>query len=494
MTSVTLAQADRSGIESPTIKLEDQNIINNLENIYQCAECTAAYPTMKSLVSHFGHSHQSHIVPCPFSQCGETFLNEKAAKRHNHLYHEGDHPCPYNDCPIRCKSREILEKHLRNHPANGPGSYKLFHCPVPDCEHEFRSPEGLKFHRDKIHNMSLVCRVKGCRHLSMSVEERENHFADKHAVSFQQTQFVCPQAECSRTFVSSDELYTHFENARHILYTKGTPGKPFRCAFNFCRCLLPDEDQMKIHHSVVHKARQVDDSELLKGPSEPEDGMTSLVSFESPVVTEGVVHFFEEVLTLLGVETFISVNEVVELWEHFFISDNDRKTAMQQLQEVNLQEERTVIVQKLKDTSLAKLISEWGNFKLLFLQTPRNIRLNQNSVKEVALTVLNHCTILETMRDRSIASAVSMGRDVPDQLRDPTKGYGFTSDRSFAEILDALAERVFCRKSHQRSVQLNELMVLMEMTEYLRELKETVWAIYPAVRRTQAWLETFGPS
>lgn len=246
------------GNESPTIKIEDGDIITQLVDIYVCAECTSAHPTARVLATHFSNTHNSRLInprliPCSSLQCNEAFTNQSTAEVHYNAFHQGNHPCPYEDCPIHCKSLETLNKHLQNHPARGPGSYYIYSCPISSCSHSFRTASGFRRHLSS-HDFTCHCRFRGCDQYFTSIEEREQHLVNLHSISFQKARYSCPQAGCILLFSSLDGLYQYFINAKHNLF-KRTRGarNPFTCVFHFCSCMFPNEDEIKIHHTIVHK-------------------------------------------------------------------------------------------------------------------------------------------------------------------------------------------------------------------------------------------------
>ena len=105
-----------------------------------------------------------------------------------------------------------------------------------------------------------------------------------------------------------------------------------------------------------------------------------------------------------------------------------------------------------------------------------------------------HCMLLENLRAHGLRSGLELGFDgIPDRLRFPTQGYDLSGpDATFAQILDALVERVKCRKALPEWIQLTKVMVLTEIPKYLAELKEVVLALNPGPHHSKEWLDFYG--
>ena len=166
---------------------------------------------------------------------------------------------------------------------------------------------------------------------------------------------------------------------------------------------------------------------------------------------------------------------------------------------LNIFEEPETLVARLRGSALSGVISAWIRFKSLLDQTPSRLqetegRRVQFSGRDSAWAILMHCMLLEDLRARALPTALKLGIDgIPDRLRFPSQGYDLSApDVTFAQILDALAERVKCRKALPEWIQLTNEMVLTEMPNYLAELKEVVLALYPGPHDSEAWLDVFG--
>lgn len=162
-------------------------------------------------------------------------------------------------------------------------------------------------------------------------------------------------------------------------------------------------------------------------------------------------------------------------------------------------EEPETLVARLRGSALNSVISAWIRFKTLTNQTPPHLqnavgRRLRSSGRDTAWAILMHCMLLEDLRARALPTALELGFDrIPDRLRFPSQGYDLSgSDATFEQILDALAERVKCRKALPEWIQLTNVMLLTEMPKYVAELKEVVLALYPGPHDDKEWLEIFG--
>ncbi|MCJ1454164.1 hypothetical protein MMC28_004514 [Mycoblastus sanguinarius] len=200
---------------------------------------------------------------------------------------------------------------------------------------------------------------------------------------------------------------------------------------------------------------------------------------------------FRWVLSLLEVDHFMGVSEIMDLWTTFLTPDQ-RTLILEQLHNIKIDQDDSKILSVLHGTVLNELIHSWAQFKLLAHQVPAHLIQQGRSAKDFTWAVIKYCMMLETLMNEGRPSAIANGVSFPDLLRQAPLSE-ISVDVPFIDLLSALVDRVKCRTCHPEWLQLTNVMVLKEMGDYIQELKTMVKAIYfPTPDNMDDWYEMLG--
>ena len=206
--------------------------------------------------------------------------------------------------------------------------------------------------------------------------------------------------------------------------------------------------------------------------------------FSSDALGQRIIHW---VLTLLDMNHWLTVSEVVELWDAF-LTPAQRFIILEQLNQIDVGNDNIAALSTLHGSVLCELIHGWAKFKLLTLQVPEDLRQHCNSAKGTTWTILKYCTELEMLIKEGRLTASTLGLVWPVSLREaPIDEPRVSLDAPFVELLAALEARVKCRAVHPNWTQFTNELVLKEMTHYLQDLKIEAEATRSLNLRTIDW-------
>lgn len=435
-----------------------------------CLECRKRFPTDQDLYLHYQTAH-------PFS--GTLTLN-----------------CPAIDCSYSFPNTDELYDHYRNsgHPPYIPNQeprHLAFKCPFGFCARAYSSEIGLGIHSALAHGSEIggvqVDPIASGRGFDNAESFGNQTFASNHQAD---NPIEHIPRDIEENVVEIDEegavLYQQLKN---YLMNENQPDQRADSSYS--------SDKLTIGFILNNHSNSNDSG----GDTQWRDSMRYFDDGQADFPTEdlarGILH---GTLQLLQADDQISVYELLEIW-HVFLNAGQRRYVIQQLKNFNLREDSETLVARLRGSVLGAVISGWVRFKTLLDQTPPQLqnavgRRPRFSARDTAWAILMHCMLLEALRDKGVASWRENGfNQIPDRLRIPSQGYYlYEPTATFAQILDALAERAQCRKTVPEGVQLTNAMVLTELPKYVAELKEEVVHLYPDGPQDSAnWLQVFGP-
>lgn len=206
--------------------------------------------------------------------------------------------------------------------------------------------------------------------------------------------------------------------------------------------------------------------------------------FPSDALGYGIIHW---VLTLLDMNHWLTVSEVVELWDAF-LTPAQRVIILEQLNQIDVGRDDTAVLSALHGSVLCESIHGWAQFKLLTLQVPEELRQHSSSAKGTTWAILKYCTELERLIKEGRLTASALDLVWPVSLREaPVDEARVHVDAPFIELLAALEARVKCRTVHPSWTQFTNELVLKEMTRYLQDLKTEAEATRSLNLRTIDW-------
>lgn len=226
----------------------------------------------------------------------------------------------------------------------------------------------------------------------------------------------------------------------------------------------------------------LDDGELPRKAAK--DSQQTSDQFSSDVLGQRIIHW---VLTLLNMNHWLTVSEVLELWDAF-LTPAQRLIILEQLTQIDVDKDDTAVQSALHGSVLCEVIHAWARFKLLTLQIPGELRQHAKSARGTTWAILKYCTELETLIKEGQLTASALGLVWPVSLREaPIDESNVNLDIAFVKLLAALEARVKCRKMHPDWMQFTNELVLKEMVFYFQDLKTEAEATRNLNLRTIDW-------
>ena len=238
----TLTSADKfandSSILESTLDISSTfgDSLNISSALFQCDDCTEAFPTSLELDEHVTENHytyeqaSSHCqtyrpsLKCTFPHCQEVFENAERIKKHFEEVHDSVKTVParrssnsYDLCTHCNKSFSGKRKFILHQEIEH--KYKCDLCPrsyilQPDLLHHI-----LKYH-ESIDSDAFTC--KFCEHKFSDEGAWRQHEAAPH-------EHACTMEECLRSFCDRRQLEIHLSQEHDVLHvtidsSRGTKG------------------------------------------------------------------------------------------------------------------------------------------------------------------------------------------------------------------------------------------------------------------------------
>lgn len=512
--------------------------------------CTSRPDSLAKLLIHITSHETSRYkrghYECLYPDCSETSSSLTRLTQHAYLAHPGiakQTGCP--ECQEKLPSDKALYLHYQtSHPFSSAVTLK---CPASDCAQSFRNPKELYHHYlnsndsshpayvhyDKPPVYSFKCPFTFCAiaytheirlGIHNAVAHRWDAGGDSNEVPSQghrvsNTVPDVPRSSTDEQFaleIQDEDLVNRRQEVDVEDLIEITEGNAIRVETEMADYFEPDTTNAYSHSLDPHGSQKRTIGYVLSPPS-PLAGQSGRLGTSVPetyaypdeaaldeherTLGEQETDFpskqfgrnvLQRLLALLQVAHILPLDELSELWSGF-LGPDQRSHAMQQLKKIGTQQSQEEFFARLRGTSLAYLINAWLDFKSHLARAPPQLR-NAQGARNTAWAVLMHCMILEELRRRALPTAIDLGLiGTPDRLRFPTSGYDLSAAHAtFAEILNALAERAACRKVNPEWLQLTNVMVLVEAGRYIDELKEVVLVLYPGEHENREWVETYG--
>ena len=509
--------------------------------ICQYPGCTKEFPTWGKFFRHLD-AHPAEAkrrgYRCLHDDCSERFLDLTRLTQHTYQTHPGlSKASGCLECRERFQTDQELCGHYRTlHPFVDPVTLI---CPAPDCSQFFSNTNDLYRHYETSRHPAYIpnqvprhlmfkCPFGFCARVYASEIALGIHNALAHGSEIGGLPVLELQSINSviASFSNVPESSTNQQGASEHPVDPSIEGTPRDAAENVVEIDEQGAVLYRDSHDYLSNDAESDETADASFPSSKrrigfvQEGRSNLdepgavahdrhergsmydhSNDETDFPNEALARtILLRLLLLLHVNDNLSVDELLELWI-VFLQPEQRGTAIQQLKKLNFQEEWESILARIRGTLLGTVISAWIRFKALLEQTPTHLRNSVGrrpycSARDTAWAILMHCMLLEDLRQRAIRPAFELGflADIPDRLRFPSTGLDLSgSDATFAQILDALAERVRCRRALAVPIQVTNLLVLDMIPMYVEELKEAVLALYPGHHDSQEWYEVFGP-
>lgn len=498
-----------------------------------CNDYAAVHLNTSGLARHSCSDYTEFLgqsFPCPFEGCGRKSRSEQVCREHNRSTHRFS--CGEHGCGRDFSNESLLAQHKDEHTRQDSHSPAKA-CPHPGCGQIFPDQAALFAHYDGLHPLSVYspgkklpfkcpfCQKKYAMERYMLGHQRRDHSTNEGSLSEQyenQTALireshdsiarkasrmvkdipiVCPVANRgTEPHIKRKEYSLSTENLAIYVDNKTDPVSP--------QLYEPGErspqdrsEKMAIDY-VLHSISVVEaphathedypESYALNHWEMPRETAKTFnlnsAQFSGDALGQRLIHW---VLVVLDMNHWLTLSEVLELWEAF-LTPAQRVIILEQLNQIDVGGDDTAIFSALHGSVLCEVIHEWAQFKLLTLQVPEELRQHSNSAKGTTWAILKYCTELETLIREGRMAAVALDLVWPVSLREaPIDESCVRSDAPFVELLAALEARVKCRAVHPIWTQFTNELVLKEMSRYFQDLKTEAEATRSLNLRTIDW-------
>lgn len=190
---------NNDGLEPEALKPEPTT-----EILFLCSyeNCGKTFVDVAALRKH-AHVHGERQYVCQEPGCGKKFVDSSKLKRH-YLIHTGqkDFICPHPGCGKAFSLDFNLRAHLKTHALE---NYHL--CPFPACGKRFTSDSKLKSHVKTHEKTGTPVAVQ---HMPPSDRPQSTTKPSTPATtSFTERPYVCPYEGCGKAYIHSYKLNLH---------------------------------------------------------------------------------------------------------------------------------------------------------------------------------------------------------------------------------------------------------------------------------------------
>lgn len=474
---------------------------------------------------------------CPYEGCGRHFSSEQLCREHNRSTHRFS--CRNPGCERDFTNGALLAQHEDEH-TRRDSNFQTRTCPHPGCGQIFPDQATLFAHYDGLRPLSVYspgrklpykcpfCQKKYVMERYMTGHQRREHSTNGRSPSEQYESQAALIRE-SHASMARKASRVPAENTPIIYSAAKTSTKPQvkreegtltmekpTVYMDEIEPVSPPYHQSSgqvsynrsekmavgyvLHSDITADAPPYSENEDMdSGEEHPET--YALDDWEMPWETAiglhqksdrfpsdalgyGIIHW---VLTLLDMNHWLTVSEVVELWDAF-LTPAQRVIILEQLNQIDVGRDDTAVLSALHGSVLCESIHGWAQFKLLTLQVPEELRQHSSSAKGTTWAILKYCTELERLIKEGRLTASALDLVWPVSLREaPVDEARVHVDAPFIELLAALEARVKCRTVHPSWTQFTNELVLKEMTRYLQDLKTEAEATRSLNLRTIDW-------
>ena len=487
-----------------------------------CPDCQQRFATDPELFQHYRASHSFSgpvTLDCPASGCSRIFRNSEELYAH---YWNSDHPsfienqgskyqpckCPFGFCGKVYATQVGLGIHsVLAHGSDGVGSITT----APPSE-------GAALGNTLVHaKPSTNAQLTLKREVDGPIERTPRDAA----VEIDDESMICTDMETSDDVISDDSVGSLALAAltlsgeppvRHLQESHEEMETLDDFDFSEAAASLTTSEMTRLLEPVIRYLQEdrmeMETSGDFGSDEPPASSSTSKLSLSTAVgqhqrapKTNGgdagdlCPHILPRILQITDE---LSADELTELWT-LVISSHERQYVSEQLLKFDVNKPSETIIGQVRGSAVAAVVHAWIRLKALLNQMPLKLqnavgRRPRYTARDSAWAILMHCMLLEQMRQQALPTALTLGVDkIPDRLRFPSQRFDLSEkNATFAQILNALAERAHCRKVHPESTQLRTIKILTEVPKYYAELKEVVLALYPGPHDSKEWFEVFG--
>ena len=501
-----------------------------------CGECALTFSTTGDLGHHFLHLHlhgSSQGFTCPHDICHAQFSTEISLRDHVKKSHRIQ--CGHRGCEATFGEGALLAQHEVQH-TQRDNQFRARTCPHIGCGQVFADQALLFAHYDGLHPLSIFlpgkknpykcpfCPKRYSTERFMPAHQRKDHSStegtsgkdtdSQEALIRQSHESMARKA--SRVSVESGSranynLQTQSQRQMNLSNRTITVDGSRVTLRGINSIPELDEESDPDHHASTENlsigyllpngpgiSRQTNAAKEDSDDEYPE--ALALDECELPRNQVRNVHIGDDfnhddvgqrvirwILVLLGLQNWLGVSEVLDVWDTFLSADQ-RVFILQQLHSIDVGNDDVTLLSALHGTVLCEVIHAWAQFKLLTFQIPQEMKESIVSAKTTTLAILRYCQTFETLINEARPIASAQGVELPDLLRQaPADSSVITSEAPFVDLLFALENRVKCRTVHSEWLQFTNELILKEMRRYIEDLKTQAKAIHALSLRPDSW-------
>ncbi|XP_050211216.1 zinc finger transcription factor YY1-like [Mercurialis annua] len=184
---------------------------------------------------------------CSGENCGKTFVDAAALRKHAHIHAERQHTCPYEGCFKKFLDNSKLKRHLLTHTGE-----RDFVCPIDGCGKAFSLDFNLRSHM-KTHSQENyhLCPYTECGKRFAHEYKLKNHISAHHEkrLSVEPMKYATPPEKTAKVTKPSPGVYA-----------TPTPERPYACPHEGCIKAYIHEYKLKLHLRKEHPSHMSDEN------------------------------------------------------------------------------------------------------------------------------------------------------------------------------------------------------------------------------------------
>uniref|UniRef100_A0A5B7BSS4 C2H2-type domain-containing protein n=1 Tax=Davidia involucrata TaxID=16924 RepID=A0A5B7BSS4_DAVIN len=183
---------------------------------------------------------------CSYENCGKTFIDAGALRKHSHIHGERQYVCHYENCGKKFLDSSKLKRHFLIHTGE-----RDFVCPHEGCGKAFSLDFNLRSHM-KTHSQENyhICPYPDCGKRYAHEYKLKNHVMSHHEKNMVDvTKYVQPTEKPAKTPKSTVGAYGSASSDR-----------PYSCPYEGCEKAYIHEYKLNLHLRREHPGHFPDDN------------------------------------------------------------------------------------------------------------------------------------------------------------------------------------------------------------------------------------------
>ncbi|XP_047323015.1 zinc finger transcription factor YY1-like [Impatiens glandulifera] len=190
---------------------------------------------------------------CSFENCGKTFIDAGALRKHSHIHGERQYVCHYEGCGKKFLDSSKLKRHFLIHTGE-----RDFICPHEGCGKAFSLDFNLRSHM-KTHSQENyhICPYNDCGKRYAHEYKLKNHISSQHEKNAVEMMVPVPVPVLKYSQPPEKPVRTPKASSTHAPVSSD---RPFGCPYDGCEKAYIHEYKLKLHLKREHSGHFSDEN------------------------------------------------------------------------------------------------------------------------------------------------------------------------------------------------------------------------------------------